>query len=351
VLSSLDTHEIATTVVSSIARVVPSSAVASLIVNDDGTSTITVWRAAHNGPPLTIVGGPIDVVGLDDVVEWSSAQRASGPPAVRSILGDHAARLLTVPVNIEGHLAAILALEQTGGACFEPEHIEAVRQVGQQVAIALTNARLVQRLERLHFGALNALARTIDAKSPWTAGHADRVTAYGVALATRLGLDPATVATMRRGGLLHDIGKIAVPSHILDKPGPLTPDEMAIVKRHPEVGARILEPVAEYASAIPIVLEHHERWDGTGYPFGLQGEAISLGGRIFALADVFDALTSDRPYRRGWSLDAVAALFVRETGRHFDPSLAPLFIEMMPDLQAREVATSPRQMPADVRWA
>jgi putative nucleotidyltransferase with HDIG domain len=266
------------------------------------------------------------------VHEWSAAQRLAAPSAVQALLGDGSAHLLTVPVHIDGHLAAVLALARTADVPFEPEQRDIVRQVGQQVAIALTNAGLVHRLERLNLGTLNALARTIDAKSPWTAGHSERVTAYGVALATRLGLETATIDDMRRGGLLHDIGKIAIPNHILDKPGQLTPDEMAIVKRHPEIGARIIEPLAEYATALPIVLQHHERWDGSGYPFGLRGEEISLGGRIFALADVFDALTSDRPYRRGWSLDAVGALFARETGRHFDPALAPVFVALIPHL-------------------
>jgi len=332
VLSTLDTGRIATLVVESLARVVSSSGVACVLTDDDAAST-TLWLP-RGGVTLTVVGRPLDPAQFAAPREWASAQTADVPASLHGLLRERAAHLLAIPVSVEHRLAALLVVARPADAPFDDHDRDLVEQIGQQVAVALTNARLVQRLERLNLGTLNALARTIDAKSPWTAGHSERVTTYGVALAERLGLDADTIAEMRRGGLLHDIGKIAIPNYILDKPGPLSEEEMAIVKRHPEVGARILEPIAEYAKAIPIVLEHHERWDGGGYPVGLQGERISLGGRIFALADVFDALTSDRPYRRGWSLDAVMALFAREAGHHFDPTLTPLFIDLMPQLAA-----------------
>lgn len=339
VLSSLDTQHIATTVVSSLARIVPSTAVACIVVNDDGTATTTVWRTRDHRTSLATPRGAIRDADFTTLREWTAAQRLDAPPVLQALMGEAETRVLTVPVRVGQRLAGVIALSREHSAPFDAGERDLVEQSVQQVAVAFTNAGLVHRLERLNLGTLNALARTIDAKSSWTAGHSERVTAYGVALARALGLDEPTIAEMRRGGLLHDIGKIGIPNHILDKPGQLTPDEMAIVKRHPELGARILEPIAEYAGALPIVLQHHERWDGTGYPFGLRGEEISLGGRIFALADVFDALTSDRPYRRGWALDDVAALFARETGRHFDPSLAPVFLSLMPGFFGRSSGT------------
>jgi putative nucleotidyltransferase with HDIG domain len=339
VLSSLDTQHIAITEVSNLARIVPSTAVACIVVDDDGTATSTVWRTRDQSTSLATPRGAIRDADFAAIREWTASQRLDAPPVLQALMTEPETRVLAVPVRVDQRLAGVIALSRAEAAPFDTGERDLVEQSVQQVAVAFTNAGLVHRLERLNLGTLNALARTIDAKSSWTAGHSERVTAYGVALARALGLDEPTIAEMRRGGLLHDIGKIGIPNHILDKPGQLTHDEMAIVKRHPEVGARILEPIAEYAAAIPIVLQHHERWDGTGYPFGLRGEDISLGGRIFALADVFDALTSDRPYRRGWALDDVAALFARETGRHFDPSLTPVFLSLMPGFFGRSSGT------------
>lgn len=185
------------------------------------------------------------------------------------------------------------------------------------------------RLERLHLGTVNALARAIDAKSPWTAGHSERVTALGVALAERIGLAPAEVEVLRVGGLLHDIGKIGIPKAVLDKDGPLTPAEQEVMRQHPEMGARILAPIPEYADVLPIVAQHHERYDGRGYPRGLKGDAIAIGARVFAVADVFDALTSSRPYRPGLPVPAAVALMQQGRGTHFDPHILDAFCALV----------------------
>jgi len=142
-----------------------------------------------------------------------------------------------------------------------------------------------------------ALARAVDAKSPYTHGHSDRVTRYALALAGKVGLGESVLDLLRRGGPLHDIGKISTPDAILDKPGRLTPEEFEVVKRHPAEGAKIVEPLRSARDVIPLIRWHHERMDGTGYPDGLAGEAIPLVVRVLAVADVYDALASDRPYR------------------------------------------------------
>ena len=146
-----------------------------------------------------------------------------------------------------------------------------------------------------------ALARAVEAKSPYTQGHTDRVTRHALALAGRLGLGAAEIDILRRGSALHDIGKIGTPDAILDKPGRLTPEEYAVVKRHPAEGARILEPLRSARDVAPLVRWHHERADGAGYPDGLAGDAIPPLVRILAVADVYDALASDRPYRTAMS--------------------------------------------------
>jgi putative nucleotidyltransferase with HDIG domain len=190
-------------------------------------------------------------------------------------------------------------------------------------------------LQALSVGTFEALARTIDAKSPWTAGHSQRVTWIGVRIAAELGLPPAEIERLRYGGLLHDIGKLGVPSRILDKRGRLSRAETKIIRMHPELGARILEPIAAYAPMIPVVLEHHERYDGTGYPRRLAGDHISLGGRIFAVADVVDAMVSDRPYRPGIPFDHVVRYVADQAGRGFDPQVVDAFLKIVGNVRAQ----------------
>jgi putative nucleotidyltransferase with HDIG domain len=189
--------------------------------------------------------------------------------------------------------------------------------------------RQFEELEAFSLGTLEALARTIDAKSPWTAGHSSRVTELAVALASELALDEDVVMDLRRGGLVHDIGKLATPVYILDKPGPLTPDEERVLREHPTQGVHILEPVPAFRRLLPIVEQHHERWDGTGYPAGRAGTGIALTARVLAVADVFDAMRSDRPYRAGLPFDDVRAAILAGAGTHFDPAVVEAFGRLM----------------------
>jgi len=209
-------------------------------------------------------------------------------------------------------------------------------------ALAVSFNRMADEIERrfadlraLSVGTFEALGRAIDAKSPWTAGHSQRVTWLGVRIGQQLGLPADEIETLRYGGLLHDIGKLGVPGRILDKAGKLTPAEAKIIRRHPDMGARILEPIAAYAPMIPIVLEHHERYDGSGYPRHLQGDQISLGGRIFAVADVVDAMLSDRPYRPGIALDRVIHYIADNRGKHFDPQIVDAFLQIVGDVRTQ----------------
>lgn len=190
------------------------------------------------------------------------------------------------------------------------------------------------QLKRLNIGTLTALARTVDAKSPWTAGHSQRVGDTALKIARAYGLDASGLDIIARGSLLHDIGKIAVPTEILNKPGPLTSEEYDLMKEHPRTGARILEPIQEYDSLIPIVLHHHEWFDGRGYPAGIAGEAISIEARIVAVADVFDALTSSRPYRRGMELSEAHRIICGASGTQFDPRVIDAFRQVFHELRS-----------------
>jgi putative nucleotidyltransferase with HDIG domain len=212
--------------------------------------------------------------------------------------------------------------------------IRNARQVGDQLAVAFSNVQLIEDLEEQHWGTLTALARAIDAKSAWTAGHSERVTNMAVTIGRAMGLSAKDLQVMHRGGLLHDIGKIGTPPSILDKPGKLDAEETQIMQDHVSIGLRILEPIAGFREALPIVSQHHERFDGLGYPSGLAGEDISLHARIFAVADCFDAMTSDRPYRKGLSKEKTLETLQKGSGAQFDPKIVEVFMRLQAENNA-----------------
>src|SRR6202047_335949 len=162
---------------------------------------------------------------------------------------------------------------------------------------------------------LFSLALTIEAKDPYTEGHCDRLSKYSVALAEKLGLSDELLVALRRGGSIHDIGKLAVPERILLKPGPLDPEERRIMEQHTIIGERICAPLRSFRNVLPIIRHHHERWDGSGYPDGLKGEAIPLTARILQITDIYDALTTDRPYRKALSAEKAFAIMREEVKR------------------------------------
>jgi putative nucleotidyltransferase with HDIG domain len=182
------------------------------------------------------------------------------------------------------------------------------------------------QLHAYSVGTLEALARAIDAKSPWTAGHSTRVAYVAIMIARAMGFDDAARERIWRGALLHDIGKIGLSAEILDFAGPLSPAQMAAVREHPTIGARILEPLPHCADILPMVLQHHERVDGRGYPAGLAGDAIALDARILAVADVYDAMTSRRPYRDGVDPRDAVVYLQRSRGSHFDGAVVDAFV-------------------------
>jgi len=184
-------------------------------------------------------------------------------------------------------------------------------------------------LESLSWGTLKALARAIDTKSAWTAGHSERVTRLALRIGRELTLSDSDLVALQRGGLLHDIGKIGTPPHILDKPGLLSADELQVMREHPASGVRILEPIPDFKAALPIVGQHHECFDGSGYPLGLKGNEIDLKARILSVADCYDALVSDRPYRKGLREDEVIRMIRAGARTRYDPSVVEAFARVM----------------------
>jgi putative nucleotidyltransferase with HDIG domain len=191
--------------------------------------------------------------------------------------------------------------------------------------------QLYQRMQRAISQSLLGLANALEAKDPYTRGHSERVGAWSRRLAETLGLTPKDLEQVAQAGLLHDIGKIGVPEAVLGKRGPLEPGEWALMRRHPVVGAQIVAPFDFLAAGAIVIRHHHERWDGTGYPDGLAGETIPLGSRIVAVADVYDALTSTRPYRAALPHEAALEHLVGQAGGTLDEQVVAAFIELARD--------------------
>ena len=201
------------------------------------------------------------------------------------------------------------------------------------VALAAGASRELERRRResqtTFLTTMTTLADTIDLRDPYTAGHSKRVAAYSKLLAEDLGLTIDEVERIEYGALMHDIGKIGVPDAVLFKPSALDADERMLIKGHPVIGAGILSGVPSMAEIVPCILHHHERVDGNGYPDGLAGDAIPMGARIIAVADAFDAMTTDRPYRRGLTIDTAVAELLRGEGAQFDPRCVLAFAELV----------------------
>jgi putative nucleotidyltransferase with HDIG domain len=172
-------------------------------------------------------------------------------------------------------------------------------------------------------------AKALEMRDAETLGHSQRVVELTLMLARKLGVKDIDLFQMRRGALLHDIGKMGVPDGILNKPDKLTEDEWAIMRKHPVYARDYLSEVSYLAPALDIPYFHHEKWDGTGYPEGLKGESIPFSARVFAIVDVWDALTSNRPYRQPWSRDKTLAYIQEQRGKHFDPRIVDAFVELM----------------------
>jgi diguanylate cyclase (GGDEF)-like protein/putative nucleotidyltransferase with HDIG domain len=203
--------------------------------------------------------------------------------------------------------------------------------------VAAERARTAQT-SALHQATMQALALAIEAKDYTAHNHIRRVQVYASGLAKELGMADADVQGLETAALLHDIGKLAVPEHILANPGPLTPEEFQKVRIHPQIGAEIIASVPFPYPVAPLILNHHERWDGNGYPAGRKGEQVPLGARVLGLIEFYDALTSDRPYHKAISTDAAEALVREESGKAFDPRVVDAFLRILPDLrqQARK---------------
>ena len=232
--------------------------------------------------------------------------------------------ILTAVGDLEARVAGLAA----GADDFFTKPVEFV-ELRTRLAALLRVKMLLGQLERAE-AVITTLALTIEARDPYTLGHCDRLSRYAVALGEALGLDHEMIRALRLGGYLHDLGKIAVPDGILLKPGPLDPIEQERIRAHPGAGSDLVLGLRSMELVRPIMRHHHEKWDGSGYPDGLKGEAIPLGARIISVVDVFDALHTERPYKAALSRSDAVSLLIRETDAgYWDPKVVETFLEIL----------------------
>ena len=241
-----------------------------------------------------------------------------------------------IPLLAKGRVLGVLEFFHRSAFHPDADWLDFLGMIAGQAAIAIDNGVMFKDLQRSNLelslaydATIEGLSRALDLRDRETEEHTQRVTDLTVKLALRLNVEPSEVIHIRRGAVLHDIGKVAIPDRILFKPGPLADDEWKIMRRHPSIAVELLSPVKYLAPAIDIPHWHHEKWDGTGYPDRLGGEDIPFAARMFAIVDVYDALTSNRPYRSAWSKEDTIQYIKGHTGRHFDPKLAPEFLDMV----------------------
>jgi HD-GYP domain-containing protein (c-di-GMP phosphodiesterase class II) len=239
-----------------------------------------------------------------------------------------------VPLVAKGLLKGVLEIFHRTPLNPNLEWVNYLETLGGQTAIAIDNAQLFEGMQKSNLELIAAYDATIagwshamDLRDRETEGHSRRVTELTLILADRMGIREQEQVHIRRGALLHDIGKLGVPDQILLKTGKLTEEEWASMRQHPTSAFEMLSPISYLRPALDIPYCHHEKWDGTGYPRGLRGEQIPLAARIFAVVDVWDALTSDRPYRSAWSKEKTLEYIKEQSGRHFDPNVVEVFLE------------------------
>ncbi|NIM18924.1 MAG: HD domain-containing protein [Candidatus Latescibacteria bacterium] len=334
ILSILDTEKIVATLLMRMRDVIPSDGVSITIVDTYASDTLKTYVQCENSeiadPALDEALGVEEMKKLRTSSEIFAVRPGEEIPSYLEPLSEQGIKsFLVLPIFVKENLRGILGLGFFELPEFGREDLSNVRQLADQIAVALSNAHLMEELDRHNWHTLIALARAIDAKSPWTSGHSERVTQLALKIGRVMKLSHEELNSLHRGGLLHDIGKIGIPAHILDKPEALTEEERRTMREHVQLGVRILEPIEAYADVLPLVLQHHEWFDGSGYPNGLTGEEIDLKARIFTVADCYDALNTDRPYRSSVSEEGAIDFIRRQAGKQFDPKVVGAFLHVV----------------------
>jgi HD-GYP domain-containing protein (c-di-GMP phosphodiesterase class II) len=241
-----------------------------------------------------------------------------------------------IPLIVKGEIKGVLEIFHRSPLQIDNEWEGFLQTLATQLAIAIDNSQMFENLQKSHLeltlsydATIEGWAKTLELRDQETQGHSERVTSMSVKLARALGMSEEELIHIRRGSILHDVGKIGIPDKILQKPGQLTEDEMAVMREHPTLAYNVLSGSVFLKKALDIPYSHHEKWDGSGYPKGIKAEEIPLAARVFAIIDVYDALRSDRPYRKAWSKGRALKHIKEQSGSHFDPRVVEIFLELV----------------------
>jgi len=335
ILSTLEADEILETVTRLISKAISCDMATILLVDNERQGFI--YKAGF-GVTFYPKGQFVlfkDSSAAEEVVKKGRTEYISNLAEVKGILPieekflkDGFLSHIRLPLFVKGEIIGILTVGAKRPSAWTHEDLSTLEGIASQIGVALENARLISDLEELFIGTVKSLASAIDAKSKWTAGHSERVTGYAVKIAKRMGMNGKALKDIELAGFLHDIGKIGTYEAILDKPGKLTDEELALMRQHPAKGAEILASIRQLTDILPGVKYHHEFYDGTGYPEGLKGEKIPLMARILGVADTVDAMGADRPYRKGRTMDVIIAELKRCSGTQFDPKVVEVFLDI-----------------------
>jgi len=242
-----------------------------------------------------------------------------------------------MPLISRGEVKGVLEVFQRGPLLPDRRWLRLLETISNQIGIAVDNALLLEHLDlsnkelvSAYNATIEGLSSALELRDHETEGHTRRVAEMTVQLAERMGFPAGELEILRQGALLHDIGKVGIPDSILLKPSPLTDEEWAVMKQHPVFASKVISGIEHLKPAMDIPLCHHEKWDGSGYPNGLRADQIPLQARIFSVVDVYDALTSDRPYRSAWPKDDALAYIREQAGRQFDPTVVGTFMDIAP---------------------
>jgi len=246
---------------------------------------------------------------------------------VDRLTGYQTHNMIVASVATKEKMWGVLEVLNKRAGSFSDEDLELVQALANQVAIAIENATIYQEMRQVFLGVTSALADALEQRDSYTGGHTRRVHEYSVAIARRMGLDHDEIEALRLAAIMHDIGKVGVSDQVLRKTYRLNEEELSEMCRHPEMGKNIIAHLPELEKVLPGVLHHHEQFDGNGYPAGLKGEEIPIIARIIGVADAFDAMTSDRPYRKALSHEAAFAELERCSGSQFDPICVRAFMD------------------------
>lgn len=327
--AGLDPREVAQLILHEARPVIRTDNVSLMLINaETGVLEVVAGLGEESDHKMRLrvgegIAGSVALTGKAEIVN----DAPSDPRYVYS--GRRISSIMCAPLRMKDRIIGVINVSSREPMAYSAEDLKVLTSLSLQAAAAVENARLYESLKETFLTVVYTLAETIEKRDPYTGGHTRRVMEYSVAIGQALGLPEADMERLRLASVLHDVGKIGIRDSILLKPGPLDDEEFREIKKHTLYGEEVLKFIKYFREIIPGVRHHHERFDGRGYPDGLKGEEIDPIARIIAVADAFDAMTSDRPYRKGLGREAAFAEIRRNAGTQFDPAVVQAFLQTM----------------------